>query len=465
MSLASQQNSNPGKPILNKSQSDFPGHFPGELCWSIFQNPDWHFLSIFVICTILLGGSTLSLSLREISVTATRDEIVEIQDRYARLVLNVPVKKIKKAKESPPPSKIAREKEEEEEALPIPELLEAELDKAPPLKEEVEDIEIVLTGEIPEIEIKSLGQYEIEVADVQIEDEEGEKLALVVPADIPDPQAKSFGKYNTSKAEQTFTIEAPDIDVPSPKRYDVRKGGLKRGLPGPDIAPASQAVNRYDLAERRGASKIQAVGVQELQRPAVITASNVPDTRGDTSKRYVMARRGRSSNVPSKEKYAKSHKGIASEIPIIDRQVSSRRVANVAPDIQTRVSRKYNSGRKVEGASKTSRNPYPEQRTKKEDTRSGGDKSEYYLPETAALHHLATCVDPTEEIRLKRKVLAYIDGDILYCADSFAKYAFLNTEMLTTLDVRFVTYRDGVYNRCDALRMALKCLYNKKTKR
>jgi len=404
--------------------------------------------------------------MREISGTATRKEIIEIQDRYARLVLNVPVKTIRKIKESPPPPKTARKKGELEEPGPDPELLKTGLDEAPSLQEKVEEkeVEIVIKREIPEIKIKSPVQYEIKLDAVQIEDEGGGELALVVPADIPDPRSGYSGKYGT-KARSGPAMEAPDIDVRPAKRYDVGERG------GPDIAPVSPVAGsltrRYDLPEGRGASKIQAVDVQRLQRPAVITASNVPDTRGEASKRYVMARRGRGSNVPSQGGSATSGKGISPDIPLTDRQVSRERVVSteqVAPDVQTRVSRRYSGGRE-EDISKTSRSSYPEQSVKKEDTISGGEKSGYYLPETAALRHLAACVDPREEIQLKRQVLAYIDGDTLYCEDSLARYAFLNTEMLTTLDVRFATYREGEYNRCDALRMALKCLYNKKPKR
>ena len=80
-------------------------------------------------------------------------------------------------------------------------------------KAEEKEVEIIIAGEIPEIEIKSLGQYEIEVDAVQIEDEGGGDLALVVPADIPDPQARSFGRYDANKVGQAFIMEASDIDV------------------------------------------------------------------------------------------------------------------------------------------------------------------------------------------------------------------------------------------------------------
>ncbi|MBE9535727.1 MAG: hypothetical protein IMF07_00965 [Proteobacteria bacterium] len=469
MSLASHRNSDSGKIILNKSHTASPVPFPRDFCWSIFQNPDWHFLSIFAICAVFLGGSTLSLSMREISKETSNREIIEIQNRYARLVLNVPAKTIKKIKASPPPSKIAR-KEEELKKTSSPEI---EQEEALPLQEKAEkkEVEIIIAMQPPAIEIKPISRYDIKEDAVQIELELEGGPGIVKPSDIPVPKARSIEKYATQAAGQAFIMEVPDVDIKQPKRYYTGERPLERG--GPDIAPALPATGklakRYALAKKRGTSQVRATGVRELQRPTVLTASNVPDTRGGASKRYVMARRGRSSNIPSQERYASSAKGIASGIPLTERPLSRSRVVDTVkvapPDLQTRVSRSYSSKR-VEGASRaTSRSSYPEQALKKESKTPERVKSAYYLPETAAVRHLAACVDPTEETRLKRQILAFIDGDIPFCADSNGKYAFVNTEMLTTLDVRFVSYRGGVHNRCDALRMTVQCLYSKKTKR
>ncbi len=85
----------------------------------------------------------------------------------------------------------------------------------------------------------------------------------------------------------------------------------------------------------------------------------------------------------------------------------------------------------------------------------------YHLPETATVHNLTACVDPTEEKRLKRKILAAIDENIYYCEDSYGTFAFYNMKLLTTFEVRFVSYENGEDNRCDALKMALQCLHKK----
>jgi TonB family protein len=93
--------------------------FPREYQRRLLGTLDRHFMTIFGVCALVLGGTTLLLSLRDVPDTASEKEILRIQERYAQLVLNQPkpkpVEEEKTETVSEGPKKKAVEEEKEEE--------------------------------------------------------------------------------------------------------------------------------------------------------------------------------------------------------------------------------------------------------------------------------------------------------------------------------------------------------------
>ena len=452
--------------------------FPREFRRGPFRNPDWRFLSIFLACAVFLGGWTLLLSLREPQETASEKEIIHIQDRYARLVLDMPVKVVKKIRAS----QLQAKKDREEIAKETDKAEESAVDlEEPLLVQEVAEEEIVPA--IPDIEAKPATRYEIRKDTVQIEPEEEERPAIYLAAEIPDIQRGPSVKYGMKeRAAEIDTDEeimkrhvpemiSPDIDVRSASKYNVGKRSVRVDISDrrdsaritspaapatPDIE--SRQTKRYRISGRGRRSSVPEIDLAERQAPATQIASAVPDVTPRVSRKY--GSRSGGTQIATAGRYRISGSGVIPEIPVVEgkkRGTQTARVVTEVPDVQTRVSRKYAAGR----ANIRTNIPSPE--PAKEKTvmdKEGG--SRYNLPESARIHYLSACVDPAEENRIKGNILAVIGNGSNYCKDANGRYAFLYAEMLSTLDVRFASYNSGAYNRCDALRIALQCLINKR---
>ncbi len=89
--------------------------FPREFRGSFRKQLDRPFLIILALCAVVLGAVTFILSLRPVKEEATEQEIQRIQERYAQLVLNQPVKKEVEVKTAETPSEETAEPPEAEE--------------------------------------------------------------------------------------------------------------------------------------------------------------------------------------------------------------------------------------------------------------------------------------------------------------------------------------------------------------
>lgn len=86
--------------------------FPKELKGGFFRSLDRKFAMIFGICLFVISTTVFLLSLRPLDVKADADQIAEIQERYARLVLNKPKPK---PVEEDAPKRTREEKTEKKE--------------------------------------------------------------------------------------------------------------------------------------------------------------------------------------------------------------------------------------------------------------------------------------------------------------------------------------------------------------
>lgn len=443
--------------ILNASDTIAAGQFPKELRRSIFRNPDWRFLSILAICFIFVGGITYILSMRELSETTTQLEIVQIQDRYARLVLNVPAKEIKKAKalESAP----VKEKKEE----PVKKIEEKKEEPAPP-----EPV-------IPDVEIKVETKYDIKKEALELDAEEERKIDIPPPPviDVPDINMDTLSRYSERESKLDVDVDldkrvdkglasvAPDISAPSLDRYKVRERAMDLDIADkektainvnqqlPDVTNISKG--RYGTTSKKspGAGSFD---LSERERPSVKVASNLPDIGKQPERKYGQVKR---SNIKED-----------SDISMRDSKTRDRPLvaAPEIPSVQPTVSGKKYSGTATRGdasaSSALSARP-PEVSPTGESKTIRKRKATIVLPETAGIQNLSACVDSTQETRLKRKILAAVDYEGLYCEDARGKYEFINIEMISTMDIRFMSKNSDLYNRCEALVMALQCITDK----
>lgn len=494
--------------------------FPKELYRGPFKYPDWRFLTIFVSCAILSGIIVLLLSRREISDMTSRREIVEIQDRYARIVLNLPGKTVRKMKESSRAEKVETKKgarEIEEVEIEIKRKVESK-----PIVTE-EEIKSMLQEEIGEIIAQGAIVEELmPVVDIAPQIPE---VGDVVAYSKYDTRGRSFGALPEIEEREDISVATTmsEIDVGASRQYDYKSSAavidladsekivLDRPVKSPDI----KVSKRYDLPKESKTSPVPLMDMKKRDMPGTEVATKVPDLRARTSRRKVITGRGGISKMPAMElrtkriersapvtpdlrtvrsdKYGKkratgrSHlsstvtglpvEGKTSVLSVNEERGRQGTVVNkgsTVPDIRSRLSGKVGSktvikklGSPIQGTVKkepvTKRAPVTKREpiTEKVPVERAETTRKYYLPETATVHNLSACVDPTEEKRLKRKILALINGNIYYCEDSYGKFAFYNMELLTTFDVRFVSYRNGEDNRCDALKMALQCLHKK----
>ena len=488
--------------------------FPKELYRGPFKYPDWRFLTIFVSCAILSGFVVLLLSGREIPDMTSKREIVKIQDRYARIVLNLPGRAVRKMKESPRTEKLEVKKDAKV-------MVEVES------KKKVEPKSIVT-----EEEIKSMLQEEIgEIIAQGVIAEEIMPVIDIAPQLPEINDLVAYNKYDTGdrsfdalpEIEEGEVISVPatmsEIEVGVSRQYDYKSSTavidmadsekivLDSNIRSPDV----KVSKRYDLPKAGKRSNVPLMDMKKKDMPETEAAVPVPDLRARTPRRQVITGKGGLSNVPSmtpRTKHIESNAPLAPDIGTVrsnrygrkrtanrsplpstvdnllvegktsmlsvkertGKQVAVATKASTVPDIRSRLSGKLGSEtviKKSEPPKKTVEKVTIAKKvpvTEKMPEKGREIERRYHLPETATVHNLTACVDPTEEKRLKRKILAVINEDIYYCENSYGKFAFYNMELLTTFDVRFVSYSNGEDNRCDALKMALQCL-NKKIKR
>lgn len=489
--------------------------FPKELYRGPFKYPDWRFLTIFVSCAILSGIIVLLLSRREISDMTSKREIIEIQDRYARIVLNIPGKTIRKMKESPRRGKVEIKKD----AKGIEEVERKRKVESRPLVTE-EEIKSMLQEEIGEIIAQGAIVEELmPVMDIATELPELADALAYSKYDAYDTRDRSFGALPEIEEREDISVAAamPEIDVGASRQYDYKsnaavidladseKIALDRDVKSPQI----KVSKRYDLPKEGKVSHVPMMAMKKREMPGTKVAAQVPDLRARTSRRQVITGKGGISRMPAMElrtkhiersapalpdlqavrsnRYGKksatgrSHlPSTMDDLPVKDKtsmlslkEQTGRRYAvankeSTIPDIRSRLSGKLGSKtviKKLESpVQKTAEEVLITKKvpvTKKVHIEGTKVERKYHLPETATVHNLTACVDPTEEKRLKRKILALINDNIYYCEDSYGKFAFYNMELLTTFDVRFVSYSNGEDNRCDALKMALQCLHKK----
>ena len=484
--------------------------FPKELYRGPFKYPDWRFLTIFVSCAILSGIIVLLLSRREISDMTSRREIIEIQDRYARIVLNLPGKTVRKMKESPRRGKVEIKKD----AKRIEEVETKRMVESKPLVTE-EEIKSMLQEEIGEIIAR--GAIVEELMPV-MDAPQLPELADVVAYSKYDTRDRSFGATPEIEVREDISVATAisEIDVGASRQYDYKssaavidladseKIALDRDVKSPDI----KVSKRYDLPKGTKASHVPLMDIKKREMPGIEVIARVPDLRTRTSRRQVITAKGGISRMPAMElrtkrierstpvtpdlqtvqsdRYGKksaagrSHlSSTVNDLPVegktsmfsVKDMTGRQGVVNkgqTVPDIRSRLSGKLSSKTAIKKAEppiqKTvEKDPVAVKAPVAEKVSVEGTEvaRRYHLPETATVHNLTACVDPTEEKRLKRKILALINEDIYYCEDNYGKFAFYNMELLTTFDVRFISYNNGEDNRCDALKMALQCLHKK----
>lgn len=485
--------------------------FPKELYRGAFKYPDWRFLTIFVSCAILSGIIVLLLSRREISDMTSRQEIVEIQDRYARIVLNLPGKTVRKMKESPRAGKVEKKKGAREiEEVEIKRKVEPK-----PLVTE-EEIKSMLQEEIGEIIAQGAIVEELmPVMDIAPQLPELEETLAYSKYDTRD---RSFGALPEIEEREDISVATTmsEIDIGASRQYDYKSSAavidladsekivLDRDVKSPDIKTSK----RYNLPRESKISPIPLMDMKKRDMPETVVAAKVPDLRTRTPRRRVITGRGGISKMPAMElrtkriersapvtpdlqtvqsdRYGKksaagrSHlSSTVNDLPVegktsmfsvkdLTRRQGAVNKGQTVPDIRSRLSGKLSSKtaiKKVEPPIRKTveKDPVAVKAPVAEKVSVEGTEvaRRYHLPETATVHNLTACVDPTEEKRLKRKILAFINEDIYYCEDNYGKFAFYNMELLTTFDVRFISYNNGEDNRCDALKMALQCLHKK----
>ncbi|NLE02395.1 MAG: energy transducer TonB [Fibrobacter sp.] len=94
-----------------------PKSFSKEFRKGFFSKIDPVFTIILIICAVIIFGIFGVLSLKEPSVTVSEQEIVKIQERYARLVLNQPkpqVEQVNKSSDKPHEEVVKKTPQEEE---------------------------------------------------------------------------------------------------------------------------------------------------------------------------------------------------------------------------------------------------------------------------------------------------------------------------------------------------------------
>ncbi len=385
--------------------------------------------------------------MREISETISQREIVQIQDRYARLVLNMPVKEVKKAKPR--------------EIKPVVEKKEERVKKVEEKKEEI----IPPPPEIPEVEIKMETKYDIKERALDLEAEEKSKIDLAPKMEIPDISLEALNKYDVressldidmdlDKMKGQLTADTPEIDVQTSDKYKVRESAMDIDISDSkrsaiNVSQQMPEVNslskkKYGTSTSKRSQGSDALLIATRRKTSVKTASNVPVIKTRSAKKYGTATTSKSTDISMGRTERRKRPTIAEKD---------------IPSVQPTVSRKKYGGAAKRSSAATSSKSTEFTRTRKVSA-SKRNKSSVSLPQTAGIQNLAACVDSTEENRLKRKILGAVEYEGFFCEDGQGKFEFLNVEMISTLDIRFQSKRRGTYSRCDALNMALQCITN-----
>jgi len=379
------------------------GTFPKEFRDSAFGKPDKPFIAVLVPVLIILCGITLFMSLQEAPVTSDK-QIVKIQNRYAKLVLDafeIEKRKKKKEKEKPSEPKIVKPVE-----IPKP-------------KKEVPSVEKEKKIEIPKvIEVKSK-KYDIRKEKVEIVQLEKEVKIDTLP-DLPDVLDKKNNRYGSRKDSGVIGLD-PDKDT-----------GFNLSSKGPDIDVSRSS--RYGGAGRSR----KGLDFEEDKLDTLKSSEPSIDTR--TIKRY---------------KSKKNTAGTGSGSLVADMGERKIVLAKREPEPKVVVGKRYGGGSYKKGIPPREKVVISEKNSALK--KSGNMIS---LPETANIQNLEACVDPNEEKRLKKKIVTYV-GDAGVCSDKWGTYGYIGTEMFSTLEVRFVSSKNRKYNRCEALNRALQCLINK----
>jgi len=386
------------------------GDFPQEFRDRAFGKPDKPFILVLIPALLIICGITFLMSLREAPVVSDK-QIVKIQNRYAKLVLDafeIEKRKKKKEKVKPPPEVKKRVE------VPKPEKEEP--------KPEVKKEEIKI--EIPKvIEIKTK-KYDIRKEKIEITERE-EELKIEALPELPDVLDKKNNRYGSKKESRVIGLD-DDLD----KGISLAKEG-----PNIDISRSS----RYGGGGRR-----RSRGLDIEDDKSSLLKSNEPNINTRTIKRY-------------KAKDGGQRRSSSASI-VADVDEKKVLLARRAPETKVAVGTRY-GGRDYK--KKASNPPTSRSITIKEKgaiLKKNGKM--IALPETASIQNLEACVDPNEEKRLKKKIVTYV-GDESICSNKRGSFAYLGTEMFSTLEVRFVSSQKRKYNRCEALTMALQCLINK----
>ena len=367
---------------------------------------------VLALVMFLIGGLTFFMSLQEPPLVSKK-QIVKIQNRYAKLVLDAfEIEKRKKKKEEvkPPPPEVKKPVE-----IPKPKKEE------PKVKEEVKkEIKI----EIPKVIERKVKKYEIRKEKLQIAELEKEVKIEALP-ELPDVLDKKSNRYGAKKESAMIGLD-DDMD-----------SGLNLGRKGPDID--------LSRSSKYGGGRKRSAGLDLMEDRSTKLRSKDPQIDTRSVKRY-KAKSGR-----------RSGSGRSSVVA----DVGERKVllARKAPDTKVVVGKRYGGGGYKRSVPVTTGSKPITIKEKGAILKKNGKIVS--LPETASIQNLEACVDPNEEKRLKKKIVTRVD-DRGSCTDKWGSYAYLGTEMFSTLEIRFVSSANRKYNRCEALNMALQCLINNK---
>lgn len=381
-------------------------NFPKEFRDTAFGKPDKPFVVVLMLVMVVICGLTLIMALREPPAMSEK-HIVKIQNRYAKLVLDA--------------FEIEKRKKKKEKIKPVPPKVVKTIEPPKPKKEEprVEEIKI----EIPKVVERKVKKYDIRKEKVEIAEMEKEVKIETLP-ELPDVLDKKSSKYGSKKDENNIGLDA-DFD-----------SGINLANQAPDIDVSRSS--RYGGGGRRNNRNID-----YMDDEASTLQTNEPQIDTRTIKRYKSKTGSRSGSGSA---------------PIVEDEGEKRvLLARRTPDTKVVVSNKYGGGGYKKSTSSarsgSSIGMEKENLLKKKGTNVS-------LPETANIQNLEACVDPNEEKRLKKKIVTYV-GDASTCSDRWGTYAYLGTEMFSTLEIRFVSRVKKKYNRCEALNRALQCLINK----
>ena len=284
--------------------------------------------------------------------------------------------------------------------------------------------------EIPDISLEALSKYDVRESSLDIDMDLGKMKGRLSP-DAPDIDVRVLDKYKVRES-------AMDIDI-----LDSKRSAINVNPQMPEVKSLSK--KKYGTTTGKRSQDTGALLIATRRKTSVKTATNMPVIKSQSVKKYGKAKTSKSTDISLERTTRRSR-------PLV--------TAKEIPSIQPTVSRKKYGGAAKRSSTVTSPKSTEFARTRKVGA-SKRKKSVMSLPQTAGIQNLVACVDSTRETRLKRKILGVVEYEGFFCEDGQGKYEFLNVEMISILDIRFQSKKKGVYNRCDALTMALQCITNK----